>query len=408
MSYAICRVQKIGSGSDVTGIQIHNRRERDHSNSNPDIDPSLKHCNITLYAPCTGTFNDIAEDIIKTSYKGSKAIRKDAVRVCELLFTSDNDFFVTEPDYLSYSVDMCGYQTPDWYEKKTKKTHNYFQKCFDWACERYGKQNIISAIIHFDEKTPHLHIDFVPMTADGRLSAKAVLGGRKDLQAMQDDFYTKVGKSFGLERGKRCELDNPNDIPRKHKTTEEYKRAAELQQIENTRKELETLKKLRVGFTERTAQLEKKHLEMNVKISDLSKKISQYEAQKTSIEQELKNKKAALSPYNEYYVGKKSAFGGSYSLTAKEYEEVINAARSYYSTQMELRETKAKLQSTQEVAGNQGDWIKKTIQEVSKIKQENELLLKAVNNLIPNNEERDEFLRKMRSKGTGQGMGFGR
>ena len=48
MSYAICRVQKIGGAKDITGIQLHNRREREHSNSNPDIDRAHSQDNYKL------------------------------------------------------------------------------------------------------------------------------------------------------------------------------------------------------------------------------------------------------------------------------------------------------------------------------------------------------------------------
>jgi hypothetical protein len=93
-----------------------------------------------------------------------------------------------------------------------------------------------------DEETPHLHIEFVPLTADGRLSAKVVLGGRVDLQRMQDDFYQKVGKPWGLERGERADLEDPEaKKPRKHLETAELKQktAAEVKVLEAKKAKLE-------------------------------------------------------------------------------------------------------------------------------------------------------------------------
>lgn len=49
-----------------------------------------------------------------------------------------------------------------------------------------GRENIISAIVHTDEKTPHMHLCFVPLTPDGHLSAKKIIGDRQKLCRWQD------------------------------------------------------------------------------------------------------------------------------------------------------------------------------------------------------------------------------
>jgi hypothetical protein len=222
MSYAICRVQKIKGASSITGIQLHNRREREHSNSNPDIDFSRSTSNYSLIGEdMTKRYNQLVEERINDGYTGAKAIRKDAVKLIEVLFTSDTEFF--------------GSITAD-------EERRSFEDCLQWAENRFGTDNIISAIVHNDETTPHLHIDFVPLTKDGRLCAKDFVDGRKLLQQMQDDFHQKVGVPWGLERGSRANLDDPNaPQPRKHRTTQELK--------EETAKTLEILGKMVVHYT---------------------------------------------------------------------------------------------------------------------------------------------------------------
>lgn len=200
MSYAICRIQKIGGAKDIAGIQIHNRREREHSNSNPDIDHSRSELNVQLAAP-SGTYNQAVDDIINNNYKGKRAVRKDAVRMCEVLFTSDKEFFENSED----------------------GGRAYLMACYEWALERFGKDNLVAATVHMDEETPHMHFDFVPMTEDGRLSAKAVMGGRVDLQRLQDDFYEQVGKRFGMDRGERTDIEG-GEKGRTHHDTADYKR----------------------------------------------------------------------------------------------------------------------------------------------------------------------------------------
>lgn len=221
MSIGICRVQKIGAPKDIAGIQIHNRREREHSNTNPDIDRTRSAQNYTMSVMTSDYFKDglafqthdgiqgsekpynaLIDERIKQGYTGKKAVRKDAVRCCEVLFTASGDFFEQHPE-------------------QTKK---FFRACLAFAAKRFGVDNIIAATVHMDEDTPHMHLDFVPLTADGRLSAKSVLGGRKEMQQLQDDFFEQVGKQFGLERGNRADLADPDaEQPRKHLTTRQLK-----------------------------------------------------------------------------------------------------------------------------------------------------------------------------------------
>jgi len=89
-------------------------------------------------------------------------------------------------------------------------------KYIDFIKNRYGEKNMVSATIHFDEKTPHMHINFVPVTKDGRLSAKDLFSP-KDLRTLQDDFNKYINdKGYNLERGKA-------DSKRKHISVEEFK-----------------------------------------------------------------------------------------------------------------------------------------------------------------------------------------
>ena len=203
MSIGICRIEKYNSAHDIAGIQIHDRRERDHSNSNPDIDFSRSHSNYSLCDNADGkNFNDYIDEQIKARYTGKKAIRKDAVRMFQVLCTSDKEFF----------------------DRSSDNGRGYFQACLRWAGERWGMKNIISAVVHLDEGVPHLHINIVPLTEDGRLSAKACVGdGSKALQQLQDDFFYECSSNFGLERGNRADLD-AGDKPRKHQKMGEYKR----------------------------------------------------------------------------------------------------------------------------------------------------------------------------------------
>ena len=112
MSHAVCRVQKIKGSAAITGLQIHNRRERKHSNTNPDIDNEKSKNNYALIQPSHERFNELVDARVKNGYKGVKNVRRDAVRACEVLFTSDNEFFS--------SLDV-------------KQQRFFFENCLEWA-----------------------------------------------------------------------------------------------------------------------------------------------------------------------------------------------------------------------------------------------------------------------------------
>jgi len=238
MSFGVCRAIKLKGGSAAAGVQIHNRREREHSNTNPDIDFSRSHLNYTLVDTPGKSYNALANERIKEGYTGAKAIRKDAVKIVEMVFTSDGDFFKG---------------------KTLQEQRLWFETCLKWARDSFGADNIIAATVHMDERTPHLHVDFVPLTPDGRLSAKDLLGGPVNMQHMQDSFYDVCGKPWGLERGERADFENPDALkPRKHLSTPDYKRVmeAKVRDLEERKEKGERLvRELRKEYRELDARL---------------------------------------------------------------------------------------------------------------------------------------------------------
>ena len=214
MSYAIMRAEKLKTH------QIHfsqNHNERNHkSYSNEDINLEKTKDNYHLIE--SKNYSRDTEHIIQKNYKGTKTIRKDAVKNVELIFTSDKDFF----DKL----------TPE-------DERKFFEKSLEFAQEYFGEKNIFSAIVHKDETTPHMHINLVPITKNGKLSAKEVIGNRKDLEKMQDKYFEKISKSFPeLERGKKKEITN-----KLHKSLEEFKKET-AEKVQNYNYKLEEKKEI--------------------------------------------------------------------------------------------------------------------------------------------------------------------
>ncbi|HDK8262688.1 TPA: plasmid recombination protein [Staphylococcus aureus] len=187
MSYSIVRVSKVKSGTNTTGIQKHVQRENNNY-ENEDIDHSKTYLNYDLVNANKQNFNNLIDEKIEQNYTGKRKIRTDAIKHIDGLITSDNDFFDN--------------QTPE-------DTKQFFEYAKEFLEQEYGKDNLLYATVHMDEKTPHMHYGVVPITDDGRLSAKEVVGNKKALTAFQDRFNEHVKqRGYDLERGQSRQVTN--------------------------------------------------------------------------------------------------------------------------------------------------------------------------------------------------------
>jgi hypothetical protein len=79
--------------------------------------------------------------------------------------------------------------------------NEYLKASIDWLKARHGEENVVCLNVQLDETSPHLVAYVVPLTIDGRLSARDFLGGPAKMIAMQTEFAKVVGAPFGLQRG---------------------------------------------------------------------------------------------------------------------------------------------------------------------------------------------------------------
>ncbi len=157
---------------------------------------------------------------------------------------------------------------------------------YGFVCREFGEENIASFIVHLDETGPHAHCVFVPLTADGRLCSKEVLGGKNKIEARQHmrDLHTRlaeVNRRYGLDRGDDIQVTGA-----RHRSTAEYNRDfhrenARLETlIDDNREQLRQLKdeirksERRVkGLTTMIANLERQEAELNDEIAQLESDI---------------------------------------------------------------------------------------------------------------------------------------
>ena len=186
--YAILRFAKY-KGPEIGHIESHNERTKEKYASNPDVDTSRSHMNFHLVTPERKYRAESEKQIAKAGCR----TRSDSVRVVEALVTASPEFFKG---------------------KKKSEVKDYFTEALDFIQKYQSKDTIISAVVHMDEKTPHMHLCFVPLTEDKRLSAKEIVGNKKKLTWWQDEFWKHMVKKYpDLERGESASETGRAHIP---------------------------------------------------------------------------------------------------------------------------------------------------------------------------------------------------
>lgn len=186
--YGILRFKKY-KGPAISPIEAHNERTKEQYASNPDIDTDRSRYNLHLVQP-QGRYREEADRMIAAAHC---RVRKDNVRVVEALVTASPEFFK---------------------DKTNREIKAYFEYALEFLKSKQDSKTFISAVVHMDEKTPHLHLCFVPLTPDGRLSAKEIIGNRKNLVKWQDEFWQHMVKQYPeLERGESASQTRREHIP---------------------------------------------------------------------------------------------------------------------------------------------------------------------------------------------------
>jgi hypothetical protein len=157
-----------------------------------NADKNLTHLNIEIVKPQGNLQQDIAKRIYEAEIP--RKIRDNAVRYVGIIASGSHK----EMKKIEDNGDLDQWAMDN----------------YNFMAEKYGKENIIRASLHMDEKTPHIHFGIVPITKDNRLSAKSFFDGKVALRKLQDDYALKMAK-YGLERGV------PNE-KRRHITTAQY------------------------------------------------------------------------------------------------------------------------------------------------------------------------------------------
>ncbi len=259
--------------TDVAPIERENERDENYQAKNPQIDSERTNQNYRLWEQ-PYSYTEYINQRIESLHLPTKP-RKDAVVMNSFVIGSDREFFKDMP---------------------LDEQKQFFRDCTFFFADKYGQRNILSAVVHMDETTPHLHLNLMPITEDGRLCSKELFDKGK-LSALQTEFHEKVGKKYGLQHGKEgsqekhlstAEYKAKKIIEQAERETEGYKLA--LQQAENGEfsKRKGKLKEQVVAAIAETTQLKKENILLRKDQKDLFERMRKLEEE---------NKR--LSPYKQ-------------------------------------------------------------------------------------------------------------
>ena len=220
MSYAIIRNTKY-KRENLKGIYRHNeRKNKNYSNAN--IDKEKSYLNYAIKSPQYSYEKEFERIRRKYDLKGQ--IKTVSNIACEYIITSDKEFF-----------ERIG----------EEETRRYFETAYKFVSEykNLGEQYIMSAKVHMDEETPHMHLIFLPVvhTKDkegndiDKLACSEFWKAKDSYRQLQNAFYDYMtSHNFKLERGVPIE-----ESGRKHLDLKEYK---DITNFDKTKEKLQNIK----------------------------------------------------------------------------------------------------------------------------------------------------------------------
>lgn len=217
--FCVMNIQK-RKRNDISGIQKEATRTATEYNN--QVKPGMDALNVSLIQS-----NNWMQDIQAEIDRAGAKTRSNSVVALDAIYTASGDFFKG---------------------KSNEECNQYFRDCLQFHQRKFG--HIVSAVVHYDETTPHLHVLSVPLTQDGRLSAREIIGNRANLSRMQSEFFEQVGKEYGLERG--IQMDGQEK--KKRITAQEHKLRQVKQAKAREEEELEVIKHSKKSARERATK----------------------------------------------------------------------------------------------------------------------------------------------------------
>lgn len=288
--FCIMRTKK-RKKSDLSGIQKENTRTATEYNNK--VSPGMDIFNVTLKES-----NDWLQDINREIQAAGAKARSNSVMALDTIYTASPQFFQ---------------------ERTNAENDQFFQDCLKFHNEHFG--HIISAVVHYDETTPHLHIISVPLTKDNRLSARDVIGNKARMSKTQDEFFEQVGKGYGLERGIHMDgQEKKTHISAQEHELREIKQeiAREQERLEAAEHSEETARTRAREYRQTAAELQKQIEQLQEERSKQHKSLLQLTEAKHKAQKEVKRLNYTLQEEKAEF----DAIKGNMSQITKDLQEL--------------------------------------------------------------------------------------
>lgn len=329
--------------SDVKGKEME--QERKGKISNKDIDLERSNNNYDLVQSDKNLYQRVKKRVDELKENGSRVQKNSVVMYSNILTVSQE-------------------QAEKWGEQKTDQ---YFKACYDFFCEEFGKENVVSGKVHKDETSPHMHLHFVPVNKEnGKLQARIAMNKQKI------NYIHDALPKFLRERGFEVQRASGKTKDKNIEDIHEYKQVQN--EIAKKEKELEHIEnKIRQSFeilpdTKETIQYMKK--ETKTVVED---KIVHFGKPKT-IEKET----------------------GNYVLSRKQMKELSNKVNAA----VLIKKDYERLKNTDLVKENQRlrEIASETLKENEKLKERNEIVRKEYTKLYWENDSLKDHISDLKQE----------
>lgn len=170
--FAILRMEKLKNRQQIKAAIGHNLRTIPVDNADE------KKSKLNVYQGASD-FASLMGRMEKRFLEHNIEPRKDSVQAVEFVLSASPEF---------------------WSNKTQEEIQQWANANIAFFANKFNKQNLLSYALHQDESNPHIHLILTPITQDGRLSCKDLLGGKAKLSKLQTEYANAMAK-FGLKRG---------------------------------------------------------------------------------------------------------------------------------------------------------------------------------------------------------------
>lgn len=348
-NYSVARVVTYTKQSIGKAERHNERKNQSYSNMNVDLEQTK---NNVYYKTCDKTYNEKLKELIDENKVSLRGLKDNAKIFDELVLDINSDYFEKHGGY-------------DFAKK-------FYEEAFHFAEKEYGKDNIISAVIHADEQNIalteeygkpiyhyHLHVIALPVVKkeikySKRTKDKSLVGKVKE--TIMQVSHSKKWKSQKALDNEGNEILNDKGKPiliksysllqdrfYKYMSNNGYKdfirgvkgsTAEHLSDIEfKAKKEREKLE----AITDKVKQQQNKFAETISATEDSEKRKSQAQQELNEIKKDIDNYKGYKGDIDNIDVGKSKLFGKKVELDTDDYQNLVKYAKKVLPQMLRLQ-----------------------------------------------------------------------